>query len=55
MLFHSDLTAIFLATVLLLPLRGVGMCIKCVYSPPVFGRLYLICLGIARARRSERL
>jgi hypothetical protein len=49
MLFHSDLTAVFLATVLLLPLRGVGMCIKCVCSPPVFGRLCLICLGIARA------
>jgi hypothetical protein len=55
MLLHSDLTNVLLTTVLLLPQRGIGMRIKCACSPPIFGRLCLICLRSAQARRTERL
>jgi hypothetical protein len=54
MLLRPDMTIVLLATVLVLPRRGVGMRIKCECSPPIFGSLSLICLGSARARRMER-
>jgi hypothetical protein len=38
MLLRPDMTVVLLATVLLLPRRGVGMHIKCECSPPVLGR-----------------
>jgi hypothetical protein len=53
-LLLPDMTAVLLAIVLLLTRRGVGMCIKCECSLPVFGRFCLICWGSARARRTER-
>jgi hypothetical protein len=53
MLLRPDVIAVFLASVLLLPQRGVGMHIKCECSLPVFGRFCLICRGSARARATS--
>jgi hypothetical protein len=51
MLLRLDVIDVLLTTV---PQRGVGMCIKCGCSLPVFGRFYLIFLRLARVRRMER-
>jgi hypothetical protein len=44
MLLHSDVIAILLATVHLLPRHGVGISIKCECSLPIFGRFCLACV-----------
>jgi hypothetical protein len=54
MLLCPDVIGVLLATVFLLPRRGVGMRIKCEYALPIFGCFCLIYRGSARARRTER-
>jgi hypothetical protein len=54
MLLRLDVIDVLLATVHLLPRRGVGMRIKCACSLPIFGRFCLTCQRSARARRTER-
>jgi hypothetical protein len=54
MLLRPDVIVVLLATVLLLPRRGVGTRIKCECSLPFFGRFCLICRGSARARQTEQ-
>lgn len=54
MLLRPDMIVVLLDTVILVPRRGVGVRIKCECSPPVFGRLCLIYLGLARVRRMGR-
>jgi hypothetical protein len=53
MLLRPDVIVVLLATVLLLPRRGVGMRIKCECSLHVFRRFCFIYRESARARRME--
>jgi hypothetical protein len=54
MLLRSDMTVVLFIHCAPVPLRGVGVRIKCECSPLGFRRLCPICMGSARARRTGR-
>jgi hypothetical protein len=54
MLLCPDMPAVLFIHCAPVPLRGVGVHIKCEFSPPGFMRLCPICMGSARARRTGR-